>query len=267
MRLIDYSQMSRILRIGHSTACCLFVLWAVATPVAPVVAGLTRKREIRSVQAIQTNSQNNQTEKSDTPNFLERIANRSDFDLLARVYYLDRFGALPHAMFVIDRRSNDRVYFVNSNAYRFHKDFLNATYLSLERGALYEQNYLKPNRRFILGTIAYQTTADKFTFEFWEGDQITSELLRETYTALRPSFYAPFYFKPNSIAQELAVSQLNKTGASLAVFSESKFAAGPSYQALNPGAGIGQLRIVDRLDADTVIDRNQIVIFKEAPIH
>src|SRR6185503_1561686 len=39
------------------------------------------------------------------------------------------------------------------------------------------------------------------------------------------------------------------------------------YQALNPGAAIGQLRIIDYLTPDTVIDRNQIVIFREVPVH
>ena len=267
MRLIDQNHLSRILRVCGAATLIVLIQCAIASTLAPITAGLIEKQELRPGQAAQTNNQSNQNETNAAPNFIERVANRSDFDLLARVYYRDRFGALPHAMFVIDRRSHDRVYYVNSNLYRFHKDFLNATYLSLERGALYEQNYLKPNRRFILGTIAYQTTADKFTFEFWEGDQITADLLKETFAALKPSFYAPLSFKPNSIAQELAVTQLNKTGAAAAVFSESKFAAGPSYQALNPGAGIGQLRIIDRLDADTVIDRNQIVIFKEAPIH
>ncbi len=119
-------------------------------------------------------------------------------------------------MFVIDRRSRDRVYYVNSRRYQFHKDFVNATYLSLERGrAFYDNNLLKTDRRFILGTIAYQTTADKFTFEFWEGDQITRGLLIETITALQQSFVAPLYFKPNSLAQEEIVSELNKTDASL----------------------------------------------------
>src|ERR1051325_4554228 len=87
---------------------------------------------------------------------LERINSRADFDALARVYYRGRFYALPHVMFVIDRRDHGRVYYVNSNLYRFHKDFVNAKYLSLERGrAFSENNYLKSARRFLLGTVAY----------------------------------------------------------------------------------------------------------------
>ena len=171
-------------------------------------------------------------------------------------------------MFVIDRRSRDRVYYVNSRSYQFHKDFVNATYLSLERGrAFYDNNFLKSDRRFILGTIAYQTTADKFTFEFWEGDQITRGLLIETIGALRPSFFAPLYFKPNSLAHEQTANELNKTDAPLLMLTASELAADQQYQPLNLGAGIGQLRIIDRITADTVIDRNQIVIFKEVPVH
>jgi len=202
---------------------------------------------------------------------LERINSRADFDLLARVYYQGRLSAVPHVMFLIDRRSQDRVYYIDSRAYQFHKDFANATYLSLERGrAFYDNNFLKPDRRFLLGTIAYQTAADKFTFEFWEGDQITPGLLSECYTALRLSFFEPLLFKPNSQMHEEVASTLNaasSTAARLPTVTATELAADQNYQALNLGSGIGQLRIVDRIDADTVIDRNQIVIFKEVPIH
>lgn len=193
---------------------------------------------------------------------------RAHFDLLARVFYQGRFHALPHVMFVIDRRSRNRVYYVNSRAYQFHKDFVNAAYLSLERGrAFYDNNYLKSDRRFILGTIAYQATVDKFAFEFWEGDQITRSLLIETIGALQQSFFAPLYFKPNSLAQEQTANELNKTDTHVLMLTASEISSNQQYQPLNLGAGIGQLRIIDRVTVDTVIDRNQIVIFKEVPIH
>lgn len=202
---------------------------------------------------------------------LERINSKADFDLLARVYYRGRLSAVPHVMFLIDRRSNDRAYFINSRAYQFHKDFVNATYLSLERGrAFYDNNLLKADRRFILGTIAYQAAADKFTFEFWEGDQLTTRLLAECYSALKLSFYAPLFFKPNSQTQEQIASKLNgesQAEARVPMMTATDLAADQKYQPLNLGSGIGQLRIIERVDADTVIDRNQIVIFKEVPIH
>jgi len=201
--------------------------------------------------------------------FLETIKSRTEFDLLARVYYRGRFQALPHAMFVIDRRAEGRVYYVNSNLYRFHKDFVNASYLSLERGRVfYENNYLKSDRRFLLGTIAFQTALSKFTFEFWEGDLLTKELLDEAQSALNRTFFAPLSFKPNSLAQEEAANRLNRSRAeSVDIITANDLARDANYQPLNLGAGIGQLRIIERMTPDTVIDRNQIVIFKETPIH
>jgi hypothetical protein len=171
-------------------------------------------------------------------------------------------------MFVIDRRARNRVYYVNSRLYQFHRDFVNATYLSLERGrAFYDNNHLKNDRRFLLGTIAYHATVDKFTFEFWEGDQISTSLLTETIDALQQSFFSPLYFKPNSPAQDQIASVANNPGAKLRVVSAAEISSNQQYQPLNLAAGIGQLRIIDRVTADTVIDRNQIVIFKEVPIH
>ncbi|HSO74590.1 MAG TPA: PEP/pyruvate-binding domain-containing protein [Blastocatellia bacterium] len=221
----------------------------------------------RSAISVKTTSASVKTIRS-----LERIDSQADFDQLARVYDRGRFYTLPHMMFVIDRRARGRVYYVNSNAYRFHKDFVNSTYLSLERGrAFYENNYLRPNRRFMLGTIAFQTASGKFTFEFWEGDRLTGELLAEAYASLATSFFAALSFKPNSLAQEELAALLNADRGTAAavpipVLTARELAADGQYQPLNLGAGIGQLRILDRVTPETVIDRNQIVIFKEAPV-
>jgi hypothetical protein len=192
--------------------------------------------------------------------WLDRISSRADFDSLARIHYQSRFNALPHVMFVVDRRAGNRVYWVNSKLFRFHKDFVNATYLSLERGrAFYENNYSNANRRFLLGAVAHQAAVDKYTFEFWEGDQLTAQLLAQTHRALKPTFFAPLYFKPNSTAQQ-AVS------ADVPVLTAAELTRDQQYQALNTGAAVGQLRIVDRMTPDTVLDRNQVVIFKEVPV-
>ncbi|HZM91290.1 MAG TPA: PEP/pyruvate-binding domain-containing protein [Blastocatellia bacterium] len=202
------------------------------------------------------------------PNWLGEIKTRAEFDLLSRVYHRGRLQALPHAMFVIDRSSHNRVYFVNSRLYQFHKDFVNAMYLSLERGrAFLDNNHLRGDRRFLLGTIAYQATFDKFTFEFWEGDQLSGPLLAETIKALRSTFFAPLHFKPNSLAQEQAANELKKTTPNVLILTPGEIATNQQYQPLNLGVGIGQLRIIDRITEDTVIDRNQIVILKEVPIH
>src|SRR5947208_5715305 len=110
---------------------------------------------------------------------LSAIHSQAEFDSLAVIYDANTPYALPHILFVIDRQNKNRIYYVNTKLYKFHKDFVNGTYLSLERGQeFFENNYLKPNRRFILGTIAYQTPVQKWTFEFWEGDLIPPDQIK-----------------------------------------------------------------------------------------
>src|ERR1700737_3030443 len=105
------------------------------------------------------------------PKSLPAVASRAEFDTLAVTYDANTPYALPHVLFVIDRKDQNKIYYVNTQRYSFHKDFVNGTYLSLERGReFFENNYLKANRRFILGTIAYQTPLKRWTFESWEGD-------------------------------------------------------------------------------------------------
>jgi rifampicin phosphotransferase len=198
-----------------------------------------------------------------TPRFAHKIAARADFDQLARIYYQGRFYALPHLMFVIDRAPQGKVYFVNSKRYAFHKDFVNANYLTLERGReFFKHNYLESNRRFLLGTIAYQTKANQFTFEFWEGDLITATLLHEAQQKLNAAFFAPLYFKPNAKRQEEVAEQIKD----LPILREADNSAAKDYVPLHQAKAVGMLRIIDEMTDETILDRNEIVIFRASPL-
>jgi hypothetical protein len=201
------------------------------------------------------------------PRSLPRIDSQAEFDRLARVYFQDRFYALPHVMFVIDRAvkpgAENRIYYVNSKRYSFHSEFANANYLTLERGReFFRHNYLEANRRFILGSIGRQTKIGKFTFEFWEGDLATAEIVREAHQAISASFFAPVYFKPNSAHQEEVSSELSDVPRLLV----AEINPPMDYLPLNAATGVGVLRIIDRMTDSTIIDRNEIVIFREPPI-
>lgn len=201
------------------------------------------------------------------PRSLPRITSKVEFDKLARVYYQGRFYALPHLMFVIDRAAKDRIYYVNSKRYSFHSEFANANYLTLERGReFFRHNYLEANRRFILGAIAYQTRVGKFTFEFWEGDLATDEIVSEAYKTISASFFAPVYFKPNSAHQEEVSSRMQENGAGIARLLASEINPPQDYLPLNIATAVGVLRIIDRMTDATIIDRNEVVIFREPPI-
>src|SRR5678816_1799011 len=140
---------------------------------------------------------------------LPAIRSQADFDKISVIYDANTPYALPHVMIVIDRKDGNKVYYVNKKRYSFHKDFVNGTYLSLERGReCFENNYLKSNRRFILGTLAYQTPLRRWTFEYWEGDLIPGDQIQLTYDLINKSFFAPVAFKPNSLRQDEASRNL-----------------------------------------------------------
>src|SRR6185369_4121214 len=137
------------------------------------------------------------------PRSLPRIASQADFDKISVTYDPNTPYALPHVLFVIDRQNGNKIYYVNKKRYSFHKDFVNGTYLSLERGKeFFENNYLKENRRFILGTVAYQTPLKRWTFEFWEGDLIPADQIKLVADLIKPTFFRPVAYKPNSLRQD-----------------------------------------------------------------
>src|SRR5690349_13161405 len=194
---------------------------------------------------------------------LPAIRSQADFDRISVVWDANTPYALPHVMIVIDRKDNNKVYYVNKKRYSFHKDFVNGTYLSLERGReFFVNNYLKPNRRFILGTLAYQTPIRRWTFEFWEGDLIPAEQIKLAYDVINKTFFTPVAFKPNSLRQDEASSSL--AGIQRVLLSD--IAKEQAYQALNIAKGIGRIHIIAKLDDHVEIGSNEILVLDEVPI-
>ncbi|HVQ38007.1 MAG TPA: PEP/pyruvate-binding domain-containing protein [Pyrinomonadaceae bacterium] len=203
------------------------------------------------------------TAQTGSPRSVAAIRSRAEFDLLAVTYDPDTPYALPHVLFVIDRKDKNKIYYVNTRRYAFHKDFVNGTYLSLERGQeFFENNYLKPNRRFILGTIAYQTPLKRWTFESWEGDLIPAEQIKVASDTINGSFFTPVAYKPNSIRQEAEARQI----AGLQTVSQSDIAREQEYQALNLAKGIGRIHVIPKLDEHVEIGFNEILVLDEVPL-
>src|ERR1700686_4752273 len=77
-----------------------------------------------SASAVQSQKTNN---SPDAPRSLRSIQSRAEFDSISVVYDADTPYALPHVLFVIDRLDKNRIYYVNTKLYKFHKDFVNGT--------------------------------------------------------------------------------------------------------------------------------------------
>lgn len=195
-------------------------------------------------------------------NSLAKIATQEDFDAIARTYHQGTPYAMPHAMFVIDRRAKNKIYFVNSQKYRFHKDFLLANYL-VPRGAdVFKPIYIEQDRRFMVGTIAWQKTVDKFTWELWEGDLAPPAMIKAANDTINKAFFQKVYYKPNSIRQEDVTADI-----SIDRVLQDELNKNQEYLALNTGSAVGRIHIIDKLDDTVEIGDNEILVLKELPIN
>lgn len=233
------------------------VLLTVAILMAPV---LTQAQMARKPSPAREPAGAADTKPDSNRNSLPKIESREEFDTIARTYHQNTPYALPHAMFVIDRRAKNKIYFVNSQRFRFHKDFLLATYL-VPRGAdVFKPIYIDEDRRFIVGTIAYQKTVDKWTWELWEGDMATAAHLNATHEAINSHFFTDVIYKPNSIRQEDVSADLG-----FETISQSELNRNQEYLALNAGSAVGRIHIIDKLDDTVEIGSNEIIVLKELP--
>jgi len=197
------------------------------------------------------------------PRSLPTVTSQAQFDSISITYDANTPYALPHVLFVIDRKDKNQIYYVNKKRYSFHKDFVNGTYLSLESGKeFFDNNYLKPNRRFILGTVAYQTPLKRWTFEFWEGDLIPADQIQLAGEIINKTFFVPVAFKPNSLRQDEASRSL----AGVERVLQSDIAKEQAYQALNLAKGLGRIHIINKLDDHVEIGFNEILVLDEVPI-
>ncbi len=201
------------------------------------------------------------TNKPDSKkNALLEIKTQADFDSISRTYHQNTPYALPHAMFVIDRRTNNKIYYVNSQRFRFHKDFLFATKLAPIGTDIYKAAYFAADRRFIVGTIAWQKPVEKWTWELWEGDLANAEHLKTANEIINKSFFQKVFYKPNSIRQEDESASLGFDRVT-----QDELNKNQAYLALNTGKTVGRIHIIDKLDDTVEIGDNEIIVLKELP--
>jgi rifampicin phosphotransferase len=233
-----------------------------ATILAILLGFVIGSRSQSSAQPASTRPRVAAEAKPEAAASLPAIHSRAEFDTLDVVYDANTPYALPHVLFVIDRQNGNRIYYINTRRYKFHKDFVNGTYLSLERGqTFFENNYLKPNRRFIMGTIAYQTPVHRWTFEFWEGDLIPGDQIKLASEIINKSFFTPVAFKPNSSRQEESSASLG-----LQRILQLEISKEQDYQALNVAKTLGRIHVIPKLDDHVEIGSNEILVLDEVPV-
>lgn len=93
----------------------LLLLLACATPALAQTARKPSAYEHRPDAAQQP---------AEGPDYLPRIDGRAQFMQMARVYNAGTALEMPHLIFVIDRRENGRIYYVNTRRHGLHEQFV-----------------------------------------------------------------------------------------------------------------------------------------------
>lgn len=196
------------------------------------------------------------------PDYLPHIDSRAQFMQLARVYKPGTALEMPHLIFVIDRHNAARIYYVNTPRHALHEQFVLRQRLvrAMDKATLNAQ-YRDPQRRFLFGTLSWQRDLPGYTYEFWEGDQLTAPLLRQTDEVVRASFRDPIRFKTNSTQHEQLASAMG-----LAYVSQEALLREQRFLPLNTGRAEGRLRIVRSEEQLRTLSPRDIPVLDEVPI-
>jgi hypothetical protein len=132
----------------------------------------------------------------------------------------------------------------------------------IPRGAdIFKPVYIDDDRRFIVGTIAWQKPVERFTWELWEGDLATADHIKTANDVINKNFFTAVAYKPNSIRQEDVSADLG-----IERILQSDLNKNQAYLALNTGTAVGRIHIIEHLDDTVEIGDNEIVVLKALPI-
>ena len=151
-----------------------------------------------------------------------------------------------YSKFVIDVKTNN-IYFVDSNVFTLHADFVVDYLQKLPRTPAnmraYNQNYSTHKPQFMLGYLTHYPEINEWTFSFWEGDTITPKDISRAYKRLQQTFtIANLKFRPDSSNQEKVAARLKSYR--IATINNNQIYKALPYQAFNVGKAVGTLHIV-----------------------
>ncbi len=135
----------------------------------------------------------------------------------------------------------------------------------LELAAFNATEYQSPSRRFLLGGIARFPELGLHALVLASADTASPAMIERMYrlAAERSYFGAQLRFLPNSTEQELKAAQLPKD---IPLLTRAQLYAGMSYQPLNSGEAMGQVRILETAAlASTYVGPRELLVLDTVP--
>ncbi len=206
---------------------------------------------------------------------------RSDADL-ARLAESDaeRTSDSSSVKFVIDRLNGDTVYFMDSNNFPLHFDWVWEVIekkqpfdlCDPQQRAIHDSEWVRfsqrsyfntVNRPYYLGTVVFYRDSDLYTIEFASGDRITPEQIREAFflVAEKVADAKRLFVRPTTASFEERMAQLE--GHVPIVPAGAPF-EGTHFVALNPGVAYGVLQRVEDVE-EAALTFQTIPIFTRIP--
>ncbi|WP_434778639.1 PEP/pyruvate-binding domain-containing protein [Neisseria sp. Ec49-e6-T10] len=240
---------------------CFFSIQTTTAQSARKPSYYENRKQQRLIAPNERTTQSKPTIHNNKLNFLNQLKTETQFHQLARVYQVGTVFEIPHVLFVIDRHKNNQIYYINTPKYQLHETFIQKRLnKQLDRRAINE-NYELPQRRFIFGTLSWQNAYQGYTYEFWEGDQLTPSLLHTAQKQVQQSFFAPVIFKTNSTKHEQLAKENN-----IAYITQAKLIGEQPLMVLNTGKAAGTLKVIYSDEELNQVTPNDIVILKDVPI-
>jgi hypothetical protein len=198
------------------------------------------------------------------------IGCKADFDALASDPLDASIPGARSTKTIIDRVDGDTLVFTNSGLYPIHYEyasrFLSGDGLPIvpDLGSFNATEYYSPDRRFLLGAVTHYEEPDVWVYEIAPYDTASAEMITQAYREIRDHafFGEDLLFHPTSQAIESVARDLPDDVAQI---STAELFAGISYQPLNPGVAMGQLRFYTAGEVEEFVNYRELVVLDEIP--
>ena len=197
--------------------------------------------------------------EGEDPDYIQSIGCPEDFETLANRPLNGSIPGAKSAKTIIDRAGNFELYFLNAERfpihYTFAKQYLSGQGLPIvgDMGTFSQTEYYSPNRRFLLGAITYYEEPGVWAYEIAPYDTSLPDMVVAAYDQIREAvfFGGELYFHPTSEPVEKLAKSLPEH---VLVKTSKELFANVTYQPLNLGTTIGQLRFFNVTELEAEVD-------------
>ncbi|MFO0761590.1 MAG: PEP/pyruvate-binding domain-containing protein [Byssovorax sp.] len=207
----------------------------------------------------------------EAPDYASKLGCQADFEALGARPLDASIPGARSAKTVIDQADGSALYFTNSNKYPIHYDFA-SKHLSGhglppigELSLFNATEYYSPSRRFLLGAVTRYDNPGVWVYEIAPYDTSTAAMVADAYGRIRDAsfFGKDLYFHPTSSSVEALVPDLPPE---VKVMTSDQLFAGISYQPLNLGEALGQLRFYEAAKLGTTyVGPRDIAVLDHVP--